>query len=706
MGALACSCNKIDLEDQTTNDNTQEVSLTEMSFTATLNAKDTATKSVDSNGVTAWEANEQIAVYYEQDGGDYGTATATVDAVNDGKATISASLTDPKNGGEVKFVYPASIVNATGDDIDADKLSTQHGTIADISANFDAATGSGTLVTDGATCGTSTTVTLTNQVLIGKFTPKFGGSAIDGITTLTVTNGTRTYTVTPASGTFGTGGIYVAMLPVDDQEVIITAATATDKYGYGGKKITLAKGKFYNNLAIAMGKKFDLATASFTGDYDAYIYQTDAASSSTSNTITIAAGKKVILAGVNISVTDTNGANAIICNGSANIVLSGTNTLLNTSSSSSTNGKATIKAGGTGTTLTISGCGALDATHKSPTNKTIGSVIGSDRDSTCGDIIIKSGTIVAKVEEGSDQNGLACAIGSGGSWAGNSQCGDITIEGGNITATTSYHGAAIGAGSSNSGSSSCGNITISGGTVTASANRRGAAIGSGYGTSCGDIHISGGTVNTTISYGYGAAIGCGWSGTCGTITIDGTASVEANATSGTCGAGIGGSTGSTWGDITISGAANVTARGGGQAAGIGSGSPYNGSKPQGTYGNISISTSGSVTATGGADAAGIGSGNGYACGTISITGGTITTTGGNKAAGIGTGGNGTCGDITVTSGVTTVDATRDTSDNFTYDIGSGNGGTVGTVTIDASVTTSDGKHYTDGSSSVGYNKEP
>lgn len=266
LGAFAFSCNKIDRQDRTPEENTQLISPVEMTFTATMAAKDASTRSVDADGVTTWEVDEKIAVYYQKSDDSYGTATANVDAVNTGVATISASLISAKNGGTVKFVYPASLVNATGDDIDAAKLqANQHGTIADISANFDAATGSGTLVTDGITCGTDATVTLTNRVLIGKFTPKYSGAAIDEIATLTVSDGTNTYIVTPTSGTFGTTGIYVAMLPVSSQVVSLAAETASASYVYPGNSVTLAAGKLYNNLAIAMAK--DLSASATANTY-------------------------------------------------------------------------------------------------------------------------------------------------------------------------------------------------------------------------------------------------------------------------------------------------------------------------------------------------------------------------------------------------------------------------------------------------------
>ena len=255
LGMFAFSCNKVESSIQTPEKAINNAQPVEMTFTSTVAAKD-ATKSVAADGATAWVADEQITVYYQKTDDSFATATATVGTPNgDGSAPISATLTNAKNGSTVKFVYPAALADASGD-LDASKLAAQHGTIADISANFDAATGSGTLVTDGTTCGTSAQISMVNQVLIGKFTPKYGGSAIDKITSLTISDGTNTYTVTPSSGTFGTEGIYVAMLPVDSKEVTINAATASENYTFSKADITLASGKLYSSLEIPMSQLF------------------------------------------------------------------------------------------------------------------------------------------------------------------------------------------------------------------------------------------------------------------------------------------------------------------------------------------------------------------------------------------------------------------------------------------------------------------
>ena len=289
LGMLVFSCNKVESDIQGPEEIIDNAQPVEMTFTATVSAKDATTKSVDASGVTAWVAGEQMAVYYQKSDNSYATATATVGTPNgDGSAPISATLSDAKNGSTVKFVYPAGLADASGD-IDAAALAAQHGTIADISENFDAATGSGTLVTDGTSCGTSAQITMTNKVLIGKFTPKYSDVAIDAITRLIISDGTNTYTITPEAPAteFDDQGIYVAMLPVANKLITITAETGAGNYAYYKSGITLAVGKLYNNLAIPM------KPATFVTTSTADALRTTLTSVTTGSVIVMAAGTYV-----------------------------------------------------------------------------------------------------------------------------------------------------------------------------------------------------------------------------------------------------------------------------------------------------------------------------------------------------------------------------------------------------------------------------
>ena len=589
-GVLTTSCSN---DDAAIENPTEQTAKGNMLFTATIAPKDVTTRSVNADGVTTWVENEQITVYYQKTDDSYGTAIANVDAVNEGKATISAALSDAKDGSTVKFVYPASLVNATGDDIDDTKLAAQHGTIADISANFDAATASAILNTDGTTCGTTETIAFTNRVLIGKFTPKLNGTAIDEITTLTVTAGTQTYTITPESPatSFSDQGIYVAMLPVSDKKVSLSAVTSAQTYIYGGKNVSLSVGKMYNNLAVeCYPQTVNLAT--IDADYtalDGQILTGTLEGSTQPYKISIADGAAVTLDGVTINGVNNNNYPwaGINCEGDATIILKD------------------------GSTNVVKGFRRHWPGIYIAENKTL-TIQGN------------TGTLAASPFNGGGNSGSFGAGIGGGGYSGPS-CGNIVIEGGIITATGGQYAAGIGS----STEKSCGNITISGGTVIAYGHDGAAGIGSGFHeSSCGNVTISG-TARVTAS--------------CASDHIE---TYDYNG-----GAGIGSGYGpnSHCGDITIMGGI-VTATGGYDAAGIGSGTK---STDDNYCGNISI-TGGTITAEGKNFGAGIGSGYRTQCGTITIGSGIIrvsATSNNDLAKCIGAGFLGTCGTVSVDLGL-------------------------------------------------------
>ncbi len=121
---------------------------------------------------------------------------------------------------------------------------------------------------------------------------------------------------------------------------------------------------------------------------------------------------------------------------------------------------------------------------------------------SCGSIVINGGEIFAYSKQGA---------GIGGSHE--TSCGDITINGGKVTAISFKYSAAIGSGwhQINAGSdywSECGTIIINGGEIIASAGSHAAGIGSGWNGICGPIFINSG-VTSLHAEGY-HAIGKGY----------------------------------------------------------------------------------------------------------------------------------------------------------------------------------------------------
>ena len=176
----------------------------------------------------------------------------------------------------------------------------------------------------------------------------------------------------------------------------------------------------------------------------------DVLTGSTSGTVTIASGANVTLS----DVTITGG---IVCAGTAEITLVGTNSVTGASN------KAGIQVGGSGTTLTIKGNGSLTANGG---NQSAG--IGLSRawdpanDVIGGDIIIEGGNITAN---GSVNGQWGAGIGTGVIYGNGSaktvRIGNITIKGGTVKATGGTSADGIGTGFTYNGcTNTIGTVTI------------------------------------------------------------------------------------------------------------------------------------------------------------------------------------------------------------------------------------------------------
>ena len=263
---------------------------------------------------------------------------------------------------------------------------------------------------------------------------------------------------------------------------------------------------------VKVGNADITITASFivtlSGDMSYTAQDGDVLRGSTSGTVMIAKDASITLSDVTI-----NGG--IVCEGTATIILVGTNSVTGLEN------MAGIQVGGEGTTLTIKGNGSLAANGGSYGAGIGTGYVGSGGNVTFGDITIKGGSITAK---GGD---FAAGIGTGEVYKGNVTLGDITIEGGSITANGDDFAAGIGTGEAlNGGTATLSNITIKGGSITANGGEEGAGIGTGEvykgNVTLGAITIKGGII-TANGGDYGAGIGTGfvWNGTVtlGTLTI-------------------------------------------------------------------------------------------------------------------------------------------------------------------------------------------
>ncbi len=685
----------------------------DVTFTAKVNLDiGNGSKQLSENGVKTFAAGEQIAVVYINTSDHTVKATSVAltagDITNNGKsATFTVTLTDPKAGTTVKYVYPASMVDNNGNET---AIANQDGTLESLSSLYDYAYGEGSF--DGSALPR---LTLTNQFAIGKITMKnyAGSSTLSYIKGATITDGTNTYTITPASSEFS-WPIYVAMKPVSSDKTITINATdeGTRDYDTYTKFVTgktLYAGKMYT-LTVKMRRVVELSHLShYTGSTDYYTSQNGDVLTGTLQEgsyyrqIIIGAGDTVTLAGVNINSTNSESYNwaGITCYGDATLILKEgtTNTVKGFKGS-----YPGIRVG-EGYTLTIMGGGSLNASSNNASDNGTGAGIGGIGatlngefgSAACGNINIKGGIITATGGVG------AAGIGGGR----NGACGNITISGGNVTASC---GGNYSAGIGGAYQGNCGNITITGGIVcaTGASGFGGVGIGGGYEASCGDITITSGVtfVSATNTSSAVPSIGAGFRGTCGTVTIGGTvnpdgireshytypagvtnlATITENTTfsdgailSGILGAnvkisiaagatvtlrdvtinGIASGYSYPWAGINCEGNATLILKGTNKVKGFHSCYPGIHVTEGST---LTIRGDGSLTASSNGSGAGIGSGrHGHLnlspfdvpCGNINIEGGTITATGGTYAAGIGAASRSSCGNITISGGTIT-----------------------------------------------------
>ena len=249
--------------------NKDELSVTEQpaqsrtfTITTTLSPRDggvetrsTMTDVGGTTGITAeWEKDDQFFVRYTNTVGDDVETTAIVTAVNPTTkaATISVTLTNPKDGGDIMFGYPRGHFDGSNE-----FYNDQIGTLDDINANHASINGYGTLAVSGSDV-ILPAVTMDPDICIWKFSFTDGSSNITSNITKLVIDipdadpiNNQTYTVSPTSQ----NPIYVAMYGnVTDQPISITAETATGVYRKAAASVTLSPGYTYTTTGFALKK--------------------------------------------------------------------------------------------------------------------------------------------------------------------------------------------------------------------------------------------------------------------------------------------------------------------------------------------------------------------------------------------------------------------------------------------------------------------
>lgn len=236
-------------------------------LTGSLSPKSSeTTRSVDANGNTKWVVGEMIGVIYQKANNEKAVAEATITLIRGAQnAEFTATLENVSEGTQtVDLIYPYSLATTSG--YDKEKLLTQQkGTIADISANWDLATGNDQMKVSGTTA-TLPSLTLKNQLCICKFTlvNEVDNTQYDfNVSSFAISDGTNSYTITPASAT---NELTVALLPASDAAFTFTGTSSVLEYGYTYVKemsavnssddvgrVIAADGKVYDGAKLTAG---------------------------------------------------------------------------------------------------------------------------------------------------------------------------------------------------------------------------------------------------------------------------------------------------------------------------------------------------------------------------------------------------------------------------------------------------------------------
>lgn len=229
VGALTAGCNSDDkIMDQPQQPQNTNNTVT---LTTTVSMDGAAgTRALTSTGVKTFAVGETMALRYKNTKGDWVKAVSNAleagDIADGSKsATFTFTLTNPDKTQNVDYIYPAAIVNPSGNMDESALFGSQDGTLEKIASTFDYSRKIGAWDGDNLP-----SLTLENQLAILAITLKNadGSSNItSSITGLTLSDGTKTYNVNRSAAE---GPIYVAIYPTADATITVTATDGTKNY--------------------------------------------------------------------------------------------------------------------------------------------------------------------------------------------------------------------------------------------------------------------------------------------------------------------------------------------------------------------------------------------------------------------------------------------------------------------------------------------
>ena len=263
MGAVMTGCSNND-ELQQPESGKRTVTLT---TTVSLDGS-AGTRALDvSTGVKTFAVDDQISFVYKNTSDETKLAVSEKltqsDISADGKtATIYVALEDPATDSQLRMIYPATMANipmSTSATINDDASTIALGMLQTGQQGYEGELDYYDLaVYDGTLNGYAlpASVTLANKLAICAFTIKNADGTQDittTITNLTISDGTYTYSIGRSNLI---SPIYVAMMPVDDANIEMTATDGDGQhYAKSLTNITYAANNIYP-LAMKMAESF------------------------------------------------------------------------------------------------------------------------------------------------------------------------------------------------------------------------------------------------------------------------------------------------------------------------------------------------------------------------------------------------------------------------------------------------------------------
>ena len=539
-----------------------------VTLTTTVNLDGGAgTRALDvTTGVKTFAVDDQISFVYKNTSDETKLAVSEKltqsDISADGKtATIYVTFEDPATNSQLRMIYPATMANipmstsATINDdagtINLEALqSGQSGYEGELS-DYDLAVFNGTLT--GYALPAS--VTLANKLAICAFTIKNADGTQDittTITNLTISDGTYTYSIGRSNLI---SPIYVAMMPVDDANIEMTA-TANDGQHYAKSltNITYAANNIYP-LAMRMAESFKTYSTLPVGthlnvgdqiDLSSYFLINGVVEQLTSSN----APYTLVRANVEGSTVTEAADGAYYVFKDKNGDFYGKDAGLHASAASD----GIFVAGNYSTSYTMLShvnLANVTAAYTAQTYDCLYGTLGSNVQISIADNAVvwlggvsinADGTMTGEyagitclgnatinLADGTTNTVRGMADDYSGIFVPHNDTGEgdeytLTIRGtGTLNAFGGQNAAGIGANSLYDS----GNIVIAGGIINSTGGGNAAGIGSSYVSTsslkytCGNITISGGTVTATGGY-YAAGIGSAYFGKCGNITIENT----------------------------------------------------------------------------------------------------------------------------------------------------------------------------------------